>query len=103
MLPPKGLLLEFAVPSSKGELSLPITRAASGAMGKRAGPQKEKKTWEREENNSTPSHAGLHGNQCWSEVAHHPLARAAPTPTTDTLGEEGVCAMGGIPYLLYNW
>lgn len=46
VLPPKGLLLEFAVPSSKGELSLPITRAASGAMGKRAGPQKEKEDME---------------------------------------------------------
>lgn len=72
-------------------------------MGKRAGPQKEKKTWEREESNSTPSHAGLHGIQCWNEVAHHHLARAAPTPTMDTLGEESVCAMGGIHYLLYNW
>ena len=40
------------------------------------------------------------GNQCWSEVAHHHLAHATPTPTTDTLGEESVHAVGGIHYLL---
>lgn len=33
-------------PSTKGELGSPVTRAASGAMGKRAAPQKEKEDTE---------------------------------------------------------
>lgn len=99
VLPPKALLLELAV-LQQGELSLPITRAASGAKGKRAGPQKEKEDMEeRGKNNSTPSRAGLNGNECRSEVAHHHLTGAAPTPATDTLGEEGVCGNGRNPLL----